>query len=88
MSNWTTIEVSASIEIDIERLVEEIKREYECEASEIDNETIREFIANHTTYMKGQDTSAIQCVEDGWNIQAVDNSAVKKIMDYIAQINE
>ena len=33
MSNWTTIEVSASIEIDIERLVEEIKRQYECEAS-------------------------------------------------------
>ena len=85
MNGYGTFEVSACIEVNVDALIDAIMREYEEPLDRITDDDIFEYIGQHVTYMKGQDTSCIRIVEDGWPISRVGDELSRAIEQRIAE---
>lgn len=85
-----TANVEAFVEIDVEKLVSEILRDYKySDKSEISVDDIYEYIADHISYLKSRhsDCRSIDVVDDGPSICSIDANTLSIIEDYIRGIN-
>lgn len=82
----STVYVEAAIEVNIPVLIDTICDEYEIEPREIDYSILNEYMNDHTTWLKGTDTRAIDRVGDGLHISITYGSdLVQQVKKYIEE---